>query len=106
MVVPNDLTPRAAPPVKIKSDVDIGDQDQGTPDIDPGRSREQSPASIIEWMRPSPAVETTAHVADSQRSFPDDPLFKQALAQIAKGDGLLFLRTSIASKRVECPCLA
>jgi hypothetical protein len=31
---------------------------------------------------------STAHVADSQRSLPRDPLFKHALAQIAKGDGL------------------
>ena len=37
--------------------------------------------------RPSPAVNETAHVADSQRS--SDPLFKNKRPRtIAKGDGL------------------
>jgi hypothetical protein len=41
--------------------------------------------------RPSPAVNETAHVADSQRS--SDPLFKNKRSRrIAKGDGLRSIR--------------
>jgi hypothetical protein len=42
-------------------------------------------------MRPSLAVNYTAHVADSQRFLLQGPLFsKEALAQIAKSGGLRF----------------
>jgi hypothetical protein len=42
-------------------------------------------------MRPSLAVNYTAHVADSQRFLLQGPLLsKQALAQIAKSGGLRF----------------
>jgi hypothetical protein len=55
------------------------------------KSGNESSGQDFRSTRPSLAVTTTAHVADSQRFLLKGPLFsKQALAQIAKSGGLRF----------------
>ena len=55
------------------------------------KSGNESSGQDFRSMRPSLAVNYTAHVADSQRFLLQGPLFsKEALAQIAKSGGLRF----------------